>query len=183
MSDNNPGDDGPIEGPRRPLTQAKGPGIVQAQSRKRLWRARSGTIHIVEGEGHDARALCGPMQAELRGEPGSGRPTCRKCLANLESRRHRIAQAIEKEKERDEREERRAIYMLSAEWARLRRIVFERARGICEACLEAEATEVHHTTYEHLFAEPAFDLRAVCRPCHESITAQDKARAERRGRS
>lgn len=68
----------------------------------------------------------------------------------------------------------------SPEWAKRRRVVLRRDGNICQACLEERATEVHHKTYAHLGNEPLFDLVAVCRPCHESITEMDRARRGRR---
>ena len=44
-----------------------------------------------------------------------------------------------------------------------------------------DTIEVHHITYAHVFDEPLFDLRAVCRPCHERLTARDRENRERRG--
>jgi len=43
------------------------------------------------------------------------------------------------------------------------------------ACCTQDATQVHHTTYEHVFDEPLFDLVAVCRECHEEITRMDRS--------
>lgn len=67
-------------------------------------------------------------------------------------------------------------YLQTPKWKAKRDLVMRRACGICEACLEASATEVHHTTYRHVGNEPLFELRAVCGDCHESITKMDRER-------
>lgn len=65
-------------------------------------------------------------------------------------------------------------YLKTPQWQERRAKVLRRAGYVCEACLEKKATETHHTTYRHLGNEPLFELRAVCRECHESITAMDR---------
>lgn len=60
-------------------------------------------------------------------------------------------------------------YLKSPQWARKRVLVLRRDGGLCQACLESPATDVHHKTYEHVFDEPLFDLESVCRPCHELL--------------
>jgi hypothetical protein len=60
-------------------------------------------------------------------------------------------------------------YLDSAKWHEKRRRVLDRAGGRCEACLQRTATQVHHTTYLHVFDEPLFDLRAVCDVCHAAL--------------
>jgi len=58
-------------------------------------------------------------------------------------------------------------YLNSEEWARKRRLVFKRAAGICEGCLDNEAEVVHHKSYSHIGTELMFDLVALCRFCHK----------------
>jgi 5-methylcytosine-specific restriction endonuclease McrA len=67
-------------------------------------------------------------------------------------------------------------YMQTPEWKQRRAQVLKRDRHICQACLNAVASEVHHKTYDHFKQEPLFDLVAVCRPCHEIITAMDRSK-------
>lgn len=67
-------------------------------------------------------------------------------------------------------------YLASPDWRSKRALVMKRAAALCEACLSARATEVHHTTYAHFGNEPLWELRAVCRPCHERITELDRNR-------
>lgn len=62
-------------------------------------------------------------------------------------------------------------YLKSAVWAAKRELVFRRCGGVCEACGQAAAEQVHHLKpYPDTFGlEPLWTLRAVCRPCHEII--------------
>lgn len=70
-------------------------------------------------------------------------------------------------------------YLRSAEWQRLRRVVFARAtpdgvkRPVCEKCHDDWAAEVHHKHYRTLGRERISDLMAVCKPCHNIL---DKVR-------
>lgn len=66
----------------------------------------------------------------------------------------------------DQRTRDYAAYLTSPIWKAKRDKVLKRARGICEGCLEATATEVHHLTYNHIFDELLFELVAVCESCH-----------------
>lgn len=86
--------------------------------------------------------------------------------------------------ERRERERaERAPYYASPEWDLMRRRVMKRAGGLCEGCGQVPPAEVHHMTYEHFGAEFMWELRAVCKPCHERYHAPHRARDEaiRRG--
>lgn len=58
-------------------------------------------------------------------------------------------------------------YLKSPEWRRKRSLVMERAKGVCEGCMSRDATEVHHTTYEHVGEEFLFELVAICDICHK----------------
>lgn len=60
-------------------------------------------------------------------------------------------------------------YLRSPQWRALRGRIMRRAEGLCEGCLEAEATEVHHLSREHQFQEFAFQLVALCEACHHRI--------------
>ena len=66
-------------------------------------------------------------------------------------------------------------YLLSAAWEQRRARVLGRDNLVCQACLSARATQVHHLAYQHLGNEPLFDSVAVCKPCHDTITAMDRA--------
>jgi hypothetical protein len=72
-------------------------------------------------------------------------------------------------------------YLRTPAWASRRERILSRAGYRCEAAIAeagctGRATDVHHLTYDHWRAEPLFDLRALCRPCHEAITQMDRAR-------
>lgn len=58
------------------------------------------------------------------------------------------------------------LYLKSSEWRIKREKVLGRANGICEGCLDQPATQVHHTTYDHLYDELLFELVALCEECH-----------------
>lgn len=60
-------------------------------------------------------------------------------------------------------------YLQSPQWRERRRLVFSRARGMCEGCREETATQVHHLTYAHVGNEFLFELVAVCDECHERL--------------
>lgn len=64
-------------------------------------------------------------------------------------------------------QERNAEYWTSEEWRSLRRRVLARAGGVCEGCLDAPATQVHHVNRPKERPDMAWDLRAVCKSCHE----------------
>lgn len=57
----------------------------------------------------------------------------------------------------------------SPEWANIKKLIYWRSRGHCEACLEASAEVVHHLTYEFGKLPPAWHLKAVCSSCHERL--------------
>lgn len=58
-------------------------------------------------------------------------------------------------------------YLKSPQWAAKRQERLDLCKGVCEACNAAPATQVHHVTYERIYAELVGDLRGLCRPCHE----------------
>lgn len=68
-------------------------------------------------------------------------------------------------------------YLQSPEWKNKRALVLKRDEYKCQACLEGYATQVHHKSYDFVDMkgnEPAFDLVAVCVPCHDKIEARKK---------
>ena len=74
------------------------------------------------------------------------------------------------EETRETRRERYSEWLrTSQEWRAIRSRVMRRANFVCECCLETEARDVHHETYELGVLPPAWLLRAVCRTCHESL--------------
>jgi 5-methylcytosine-specific restriction endonuclease McrA len=68
-----------------------------------------------------------------------------------------------------------AAYRTTPEWAFRRTMVLKRAAYMCEGCGLAMASEVHHTTYAHVGNELLWELRAVCRACHERAHAEPAA--------
>lgn len=73
---------------------------------------------------------------------------------------------------REERAEEYNAYLRSERWRQKRAKRLEIDRHRCTAMLDGctgQATEVHHTTYEHCGDEPMFDLRSVCGSCHDRI--------------
>lgn len=76
------------------------------------------------------------------------------------------------QRQTQEADARRSFYeshLRSPKWALIRRGVMERSRGICEGCGFAQATQVHHLTYDRLGDEMLFDLVAICSPCHRKV--------------
>jgi 5-methylcytosine-specific restriction endonuclease McrA len=67
-------------------------------------------------------------------------------------------------------------YLRSEKWREKRRRVLERDGGKCQACLNRDATQVHHLTYDHWQDEPLFELVAICDVCHMALTLADRKR-------
>lgn len=67
-------------------------------------------------------------------------------------------------------------YLQTPEWREKRELVLKRCNWTCEGCGTAAATEVHHMTYEHVFAEFLFELKGLCHACHERWHASERDR-------
>jgi 5-methylcytosine-specific restriction endonuclease McrA len=70
--------------------------------------------------------------------------------------------------------ERYDVYRQTATWQNVRRKVLERDAWLCQACRNAEATQVHHLTYETANRlgwgnEPLWELQSICRACHRRL--------------
>lgn len=68
-------------------------------------------------------------------------------------------------------------YLNSQAWKAKRLLVLKRDNYLCQCCLDAYATQVHHKSYQFVDLkgnEPAFDLVAICVPCHEKIEEMKK---------
>lgn len=68
-------------------------------------------------------------------------------------------------------------YLKSPQWEEKRLLVLKRDKYLCQCCLDAYATQVHHKSYEFVDlkgSEPAFDLVAICKPCHDKIELMKK---------
>ncbi len=61
------------------------------------------------------------------------------------------------------------IYMSSAEWRAKADSILERDKYLCQHCLIAPATQVHHLSYKNFRREPDSDLLSLCKPCHDKI--------------
>lgn len=96
--------------------------------------------------------------------------------ADLQLRFTESRRAISLQRKFDATEERKAeyaLYLQTGEWKERRQRVLQRERYICQGCLSERATQVHHTTYEHLGAELLFQLIALCDACHRRIHGVD----------
>jgi hypothetical protein len=87
--------------------------------------------------------------------------------------RERDRRFAEMEREQKQWRESYEDYLQTPEWADKRQRVLEREGGLCEGCRKRPATQVHHETYRNLGNEPLFELRAVCRVCHQGIHGID----------
>ena len=66
------------------------------------------------------------------------------------------------------------VYLNAEAWQAKRRRVMQRAGWYCEGCGERRAVEVHHVTYRHRGNEFLWELRAVCKQCHERLTEESR---------
>ena len=67
-------------------------------------------------------------------------------------------------------------YLQSPEWEKKRKLVLDRARGICEGCGRKKAVQVHHLHYRRVGQEMLFDLVAVCQECHDALHGPTRER-------
>lgn len=82
-------------------------------------------------------------------------------------------QALEQQK----RKHQYNAYLNSPVWKAKRLLVLKRDNYLCQCCLDAYAIQVHHKSYQFVDLkgnEPAFDLVAICVPCHDKIEAMKK---------
>lgn len=63
----------------------------------------------------------------------------------------------------------REEYMQSPAWKAIRLKVLARDKYLCQGCLTAGATQVHHTTYANLYDELLFQLQSLCDHCHKKV--------------
>lgn len=86
---------------------------------------------------------------------------------------HTHAQVQERERQQQERTtewwQQYTAYLETTAWQLKRQAVLTRANNWCEGCGKRQATQVHHTTYKHVFDEFLFELVAVCEFCHRRI--------------
>lgn len=63
----------------------------------------------------------------------------------------------------------RDFYLQSRHWKKTATRARKNAGNRCERCYrQGVPLDVHHVTYERLWAEKPTDLQALCRPCHKS---------------
>lgn len=153
----------------------------------------NGLIHKIDDERD--QTMCGKSPGGCPGTRFRGPEasitckSCRKAIAARErfrqweagAEQRRAAQAIvEQETERNRALwwQRYTEYLQSDTWRQKRARVMKRASGTCEGCGERGAAHVHHLRYpqgcwpgsaEWVAQEKLFDLRAVCRKCHDDI--------------
>jgi len=65
-------------------------------------------------------------------------------------------------------------YLKTAAWRERSRQTIEAAGGVCERCHRARATQTHHLTYVNVGHEYPSDLQALCKPCHDAVTADSR---------
>lgn len=81
-------------------------------------------------------------------------------------------EAEERQQESAQWWEKYSMYLRSKEWQQIRQAVLTRDNNLCQACLRNKAAHVHHLSYalyEKTGRSAAFELVAICRPCHEKI--------------
>ena len=59
-------------------------------------------------------------------------------------------------------------YLKTDKWKSIRLKVLKRDDYLCQCCLEATATEVHHLSYAHWKDEWMHELMSVCYNCHHN---------------
>jgi len=76
----------------------------------------------------------------------------------------------EEEREHDKTEwfKQHNEYLQTDQWKAIRLKVLKRDNFLCQACLDAPATEVHHLSYNHWRFELMFELLSVCSNCHHN---------------
>jgi hypothetical protein len=146
----------------------------------------NGLVHQID-DGRDS-TLCGQSPARCPGTRFDGPQsliTCKRCKSSIESTaRYQQYQEDQRRIERQREADRAQWHVLYAEylrggvWRDKRARVLRRANGVCEGCGDKASLQVHHTRYpsncwpgspEWNAQEKLFDLRAICRRCHEDI--------------
>lgn len=91
-------------------------------------------------------------------------------IPTFDSALHKRMEKLKLQLNSDERTQRQGWYreyLQSDIWRIKREAVLERSGYVCEGCLKAKATEVHHLSYENAGREFLWELVAVCREYHE----------------
>jgi len=156
----------------------------------------SGMVHQVDPERD--QTFCGKTFAKCPGEIVNGAVeeiTCKVCLSVRETRARHAEWEKNYARQRAEYEARQAQpmnygdrqrqwqsdyfeYLSSPIWRGKRARVLQRANDMCEGCGCRRAWQVHHLRYprncrpgsdDWIRQEKLFDLRAICRECHEDV--------------
>lgn len=127
-----------------------------------------GKIHIISPKGN-GKTVCGTHLGKLPGKRLTrGEATCINCVSRLANQEERKARDAEWWAKYD-------AYLETPEWLALRDLVLDRSDGVCEGCGLQRAVQVHHVTYEHVFHEFLWELRAVCLDCHKRIHDEEES--------
>lgn len=105
----------------------------------------------------EVRSACAPFDEELKN-----------CLSVLYHEREDLRKSVFK----DNTQACREIYdqyMGSIDWLNVRDKALSRDEYLCQGCLEARTTQVHHLTYDNLGREFLFELISLCAACHTRI--------------
>lgn len=84
-----------------------------------------------------------------------------------ESAERRNQADIARMQEAEERRRQYHEYLQSPQWRELRKRVLEQDGYMCRGCLLANASIVHHLTYDHAMQEFCWELVSVCESCHD----------------
>jgi hypothetical protein len=91
---------------------------------------------------------------------------------NEEHEENKILIQKEKNKEHEQKQiewfKEHSEYLHTSQWQNIRQKVLKRDNYLCQGCLEAKATEVHHITYANWRNELMFELMSVCYNCHHN---------------
>jgi 5-methylcytosine-specific restriction endonuclease McrA len=146
-----------------------------------------GQGHVHQIDTASDRTMCGKTPASCPGTRFDGvasEITCQACRRVIENREQRALEAEQRAVESDQWWYLYDEYLGSEIWQHKRALVMKRAGGLCEGCGVHRALQVHHTRYpwrcqpgtrEWIAQEKLFDLRAVCRECHDDLHPQGAA--------
>jgi hypothetical protein len=157
--------------------------IAAPREEPKLWHADPhkyghGKIHIIDRDNSD-KTYCGQLLKACPGGPAkTTMATCKICLNAVVRRQEAAVREQERqdntrilreeqEQKRNQRKAEYQQYLQTAEWKNKSQTVLKRANFLCEGCGSNRATQAHHITYEHVFNEFLWELKAVCRSCHE----------------
>lgn len=147
-----------------------------------------GKTHAIDFDHEEpGRTYCGKLTAKFPGRPvTAGKVTCKVCC-DAPARRAQAEQRWAESRVRWDAEEREReaakaqadaewrrrydAHMVSPKWRTIRAKVIARAGAICEGCASAPAVQAHHMTYVHMGDEFLWELKAVCKRCHDRFHA------------